>query len=145
MPTSVLVMEGNCVTSDPGQLQHLLVVENNPGDTRLIEEAFREADLEATIHAVSTGKGALDFVYGRGEYSDSPTPDVVLLDWSLPRMDGGDVLSELKGDFPDLPVIVMTGSRSLKNAIESETSLADAYLTKPSEPDGYIDTIRSVC
>lgn len=62
-------------------LQDLLVVEDNPGDIRLIEEVFEESSLGTTVHSVSTGEDALDFVNQYGEYEEAPRPDVVLLDW----------------------------------------------------------------
>ena len=137
-------MRDDTVAGESEPLQDLLVVEDNPGDIRLIEEAFEEASLEATVHAVSTGEGALDFVNQHGAYEDAPQPDVVLLDWSLPKMDGDEVLGELTTDFPEIPVVIMTGSNPLKEAVESMTSQADAYLTKPTEPDAYTEVLRSL-
>lgn len=132
------------VTEESRTLQDLLVVEDNPGDIRLIEEAFKESSLGTTVHAVSTGEDALDFVNKHGAYEAVPRPDAVLLDWSLPEMDGEAVLRNLKTDFPGIPVVIMTGSNPLKEAVESMTSQADAYLTKPTEPDAYVEVLRSL-
>ena len=137
-------MRKDSTVSDSGQLRNLLVVEDNPGDTRLVREAFKESELETTLHTVATGESALDFVYRRGTYEDAPRPDALLLDWSLPKMDGKAVLGELKTEFPDTPVVVMSGSNPRKEAVESMTSRADAYLTKPTEPEVYIDAVRSL-
>ncbi|MCU4744428.1 response regulator [Natronoglomus mannanivorans] len=122
----------------------VLIVEDNPGDLRLIEEAFRAARLETTLHAVSTGEAALDFVYRRGEYVDAPEPDVILLDWNLPKMDGEDVLCELEDGLAQIPVVVMTGAHAKETIAESETDRIDTYLTKPSDPTEYVDAIHSV-
>ena len=137
-------MEKDSVVSEPGPLEDLLIVEDNPGDRRLIREAFEKSQFETTLHAVSTGERALDFVNKRGAYEDAPDPDVVLLDWSLPQMNGEAVLRELKRDFPDIPVVVMTGSQPRDETIESMTSQAETYLTKPTEPDVYLEVVRSL-
>ena len=137
-------MREDTVGAESKTLEDLLVVEDNPGDIRLLEEAFEEASLETTVHAVSTGEAALDFVNQHGEYDDAPQPDVVLLDWSLPKMDGDEVLSELTTNSPEIPVVILTGSNPLKEAVESMTSQADAYLTKPTEPDAYTEILRSL-
>lgn len=132
------------VGSDVETLGDLLVVEDNPGDRRLIEEAFAVSPMETTVHPVSTGEEALDFVNQRGEYEEAPRPDVVLLDWSLPKMDGEEVLRELKTNFPTIPVVIMTGSNPLKEAVKSMTSQADAYLTKPTDLNAYTEILRSL-
>ena len=137
-------MEKDSAVSGSGPLQDLLVVEDNPGDRRLIEEAFGKSQFETTLHAVSTGEKALDFVNKRGAYEDAPDPDAVLLDWSLPQMSGEEVLRELKRDFPDIQVVVMTGSQPRDETVESMTSLAETYLTKPTEPDEYLEVVRSL-
>lgn len=132
------------MTTGTGQPDDLLLVEDTVGDLRLIKEAFSEAQLETTIHAVSTGEQALDFMYQRDEYATAPEPDVILLDWNLPTTDGGAVLSELKADFSQIPVVVMTGTRAKEATTGSNTAPADAYLTKPSDPNKYVEAIRSV-
>lgn len=137
-------MGEDSVVSDAETLEDLLVVEDNPGDVRLIQEAFEDSALETTVHTVSTGEEALDFVNRRGEYEVVPRPDVILLDWSLPTMDGEAVLRELKTNFPGIPVVIMTGSNPLREAVESMTSLADAYLTKPTNPDAYTEILCSL-
>lgn len=130
---------------DSGQPATLLLVEDNPGDARLVKVAFKDANLVNTLYAVSDGEEALDFVYQQGEYADAPQPDLVLLDWDLPRVDGEEVLTEIKDD-PDLthiPVVVLSGSDAQEEVIKSYTCQANAYITKPVEPDKFIETIRS--
>lgn len=137
-------MAEDSVDPDLGRIQDLLVVEDNPGDTRLIEEAFENSQFDTTLHTVSTGEGALDFVNQRGEFTDAPLPDAVLLDWSLPKMDGEAVLSELKAEFPEILVVLMTGSDPRNEVVDSMEARADAYLTKPTEPDVYLEVVRSL-
>ena len=128
----------------PGQLDHLLVGERNPGDVRLIEEAFREAPFETTLHIVSNGPEALDFIHQRGQYDDAPLPDVVFVNWNLPGVDGDAFLDEIETHHPDIAVVVMTGSAVEADDIESKTPGADEYLAKPSDPGVYVETVRSL-
>lgn len=132
------------MTAGSGRPDDLLLVEDNPGDLRLVKEAFSDPQLETTLHALSTGEQALDFIYQRGEYENAPEPDVILLDWNLPKMDGEDVLSRIEADFSHIPVVVMTGTHAKEAANGSNTVQADAYLTKPSDPDEYVEAIHSV-
>lgn len=132
------------MTGSSGHPEDLLVVEDNPGDSRLIEEGFREADVDVTLHVVSKAEEALDFAHQRGEYEDATEPDLILLDWNLPTMDGKDLLDELRDAFGDVPVAIMTGSQATEEAIREVAPDAAAYLTKPSEPTAYVDLVRSI-
>lgn len=130
---------------DSGPAPVLLLVEDNPGDARLVQEAFSDERLAESLHVVSEGEDALDFVYQRGEYPDAPRPDLVLLDWNLPGMSGGEVLMELKDDseLGQIPVIVLTGSQAEKDVVEAYEYHANACITKSGTADEYIDTLRS--
>ena len=127
------------------QSRTLLLIEDNPGDARLLKEAFSDPALTDALRIVSTGADALDFVHQRGEYSDAPLPDLILLDWNLPGMDGADVLAELNGD-PDLnhvPVIVLTGSQAEQDIRDSYQQNANACITKEASPAELEETIRA--
>lgn len=132
-------------SSRSGQSVDVLLVEDNPGDVRLMKEAFKEARLVNTLHVVVDGDEALDFVYQRNEYTDAPHPDLVLLDWNLPSTNGEDVLAELKGDedLRSIYVIIMTGSQTHKDEAKSSEMEANTYITKPVEPDEFLNTICS--
>ena len=134
------------LSSRSGQPVDFLLVEDNPGDARLIKEAFKEARLVNTLHVVADGNEALDFVYQRDEYAGSPRPDLVLLDWNLPGPSGEDVLAELKDDegLRSIPVIVLTGTQGHKDMVKSSEMQANAYVAKPVEPGEFLDTVRSV-
>ena len=124
----------------------VLLVEDNPGDVRLTEEAFAEGELDTEIHVVTDGIEALDFLYRRGDYEDAPRPQIVLLDLNLPRKNGDEVLAELKDD-PDLshiPVIVLTSSEAETDVVRSYELNANAYLTKPVDPETFIEEIRTL-
>lgn len=123
----------------------LLLVEDNPGDVRLIEEAFKQGRMNHTIHVVTDGEEAMNFMHQRAEHASAPRPDLVLLDLNLPKVAGMDVLATIKED-PDLksiPVIVLTGSEAEQDVIESYENHTNACLTKPVDPTEFISLIRS--
>ncbi|MHC3438434.1 response regulator [Natrialbaceae archaeon A-gly3] len=132
----------NTIQPEPAQI---LLVEDNPGDVRLTKEAFEHGRIENDLHVVTDGSEALEFLNQHGEYDDAPRPDLILLDLNLPRMNGDEVLDELKDD-PDLrpiPVIVLTSSKAEEDIARSYELHANAYLTKPVDPDEFIDTVRA--
>ncbi|SDQ29072.1 response regulator [Natronobacterium texcoconense] len=134
--------EPETVRPEPAQI---LLVEDNPGDVRLTKEAFEQGRIENDLHVVSDGAEALDFLTQRGEYEDAPRPDLVLLDLNLPRTNGEEVLRELKDDpeLRSIPVIVLTSSQTEEDIARSYELHANAYLTKPVDPDEFIETIRA--
>ena len=128
-----------------GDPADILLVEDNPGDVRLTREAFKEVKLANTIHVVTDGVEAMDFLFQRGDYVDAPRPDVVLLDLNLPKKNGDQVLEEVKSD-PDLraiPVIVLTSSEAGEDVASSYDRHANAYLVKPVDPNEFMDVVRT--
>ncbi|ELY68744.1 response regulator [Natrinema versiforme] len=123
----------------------ILLVEPNPGDARLFSESFEDANIASRIHTVTDGEAALDFVHQRKAHSESPRPDMILLDFQLPDVDGADVLSELKSEetLRSIPVIVMTSSATEEDIARSYDLHANAYVQKPVEPDEFIELARS--
>ncbi|RQG90359.1 response regulator [Natrarchaeobius halalkaliphilus] len=124
----------------------ILLVEPNPGDTRLFTETFEEAKVMNAVHDVSSGEDALDFVHQRGAYEDSPRPDVILLDPQLPGKSGMDVLAELNDD-PELcetPVVVLTSSEVGEKIIRSHGLEADTYIQKPVEVGEFVEFVQSI-
>ena len=134
--------ERNTIQPEPAQI---LLVEDNPGDVRLTKEAFEHGRIENDLHVVTDGAEALEFLYQRGEYTDAPRPDLVLLDLNLPRKNGDEVLEELKADsdLRSIPVIVLTSSKAEEDIARSYELHANAYLTKPVDPDEFIETVRA--
>ena len=128
--------------AEPAQI---LLVEDNPGDVRLTKEAFKQGRIENDLYVVSDGAEALDFLSQRSEYTDVPRPDLILLDLNLPGKDGEEVLEELKDDpsLRSIPVIVLTSSRAEEDIVKSYELHANAYLTKPVDPDEFIETVRA--
>ena len=127
-----------------GDPVEILLVEDNPGDVRLTQEAFKEGNISNCLHVVTDGVDALDFLYQRGEYPDAPRPDIILLDLNLPRKNGDEVLEEIEndGDISCIPVIVLTSSRAEEDVVKSYRLRANAYLTKPVDPDKFIETVK---
>lgn len=124
----------------------ILLVEDNHGDIHLIEETFEDRSLPGKLHPVQTGEAALDWLHQRGEFTEAPRPDLVLLDLNLPATNGHDILEKIKSD-PDLkriPVIVLTGSRSETDIVETYERYANACLIKPVDPDEFGDLFECV-
>jgi CheY-like chemotaxis protein len=124
----------------------ILLVEDNPGDIRLTKEALRGARVTNELHVVGDGEEAIEFLYQRGVHAEAPRPDIVLLDLNLPRVDGNEVLSQIKAD-PDLaniPIIVLTSS-SAKADIERAYELhANCFISKPVDFTEFIGAVRSL-
>lgn len=132
--------------TDVSQPPTILLVEDNPGDARLVKEVCSNMGLADPLHTVSTGSDALDFVNQRGEYTDAPKTDLIILDWHLPNKDGEDVLEELNSD-PDtnhIPIIVVTGLLSEQGILKAYKKNASACIPKPAGPEELKDIIRAI-
>jgi len=124
----------------------ILLVEDNPGDVRLTQEALREGKVHNELSVVGDGVDALAFLRREGGFADAPKPDLILLDLNLPRKDGREVLEELKAD-PDLrriPVVVLTTSKAEEDVIRSYDLHANCYITKPVDLDQFIHVVQSI-
>jgi two-component system, chemotaxis family, response regulator Rcp1 len=129
-----------------GRAIEILLVEDNPGDVRLIREALRDGKVWNNPHVVNDGQAALDFVFRREPYADKPRPDLVLLDLNLPKKDGREVLKVIKSD-PDLkriPVVVLTTSKEEEDVLRAYNLAANCYVTKPVEFDEFMKVIRMI-
>lgn len=123
----------------------ILLVEDNPGDIRLTQEAFKSSQIGNTLHVVTDGVEALDFLHQRGAHADAPRPGIILLDLNLPRQDGEDTLESIKTSSPDLsriPVIILTSSKAESDVARSYDLQANAYLTKPIDADEFVRTVE---
>jgi CheY-like chemotaxis protein len=124
----------------------VLVVEDHPGDVRLVEEAFAESDLHIDLHAFSDGQAALEFVDGGGEYENAPRPDVALLDLVMPGTDGEDILHEIKHqpELGDVPVIILTGmDEDYVNSQDLDHDAdEDGVLQKPFDVDEFLELLE---
>jgi len=124
----------------------LLLVEDNPGDIRLTQEAFKEGRIKVNLCVATDGIEALEFLRHKGKFSDAPRPDLILLDLNLPRKNGREVLSEIKND-PDLrriPVVVMTTSKAPQDIQKAYNLNANCYISKPIELDDFLGVVQSI-
>ena len=124
----------------------ILMVEDNPGDVRLTVEALKEGKVRNQLHIAKDGMEAMDFLHRRGNYSDVPRPDLILLDLNLPKKDGHEVLAEIKED-PELkriPVVVLTGSKAGDDILKTYNRHANCYITKPVDWDQFITVVKSI-
>lgn len=128
------------------QPYEILLVEDNPGDVFLTQEAFREGHLLHRISVVEDGEEALRFLRRTGRHTTAPTPDLVLLDLNLPKKDGRELLAEIKEDpeLRQIPVIVLTTSKADQDILKAYRLHANCYLNKPIEMDEFLRTIKSV-
>lgn len=124
----------------------ILVIEDNPGDVRLIREMFREGKIHNRLSVAEDGVEAIAFLRREAGYASAPRPELILLDLSLPRKGGLEVLAEIKRD-PDLkriPVVVITSSEAEKDIVTAYDLYVNCYLTKPVELARFMDVVRSV-
>ena len=125
---------------------HILLVEDNPGDVRLTQEALREGKVINNMNVVADGVEAIAYLRQIGRHTGAPRPDVILLDLNLPRKDGREVLAEIKED-PDLkriPVVVITSSKSEEDVLRSYNLHANCYVTKPVDLDQFVAVVKSI-
>lgn len=125
---------------------HVLVVEDDPGDAALIEEAFAEHDTQSQLHHVPDGEEALAFLYQQGAYTGAPRPDLILLDLNMPRVDGREVLAQVKTDdaLKTIPIVVFTTSAADADVLDSYSAHANAYITKPIDLDDFDRTLTEI-
>ena len=129
-----------------GKPIEILIVEDNEGDVGLIEEVFEEAKIKNNIHVAEDGEEAVLYLRGKGKFSGSPRPDIIILDLNLPKKDGREVLREIKEDsnLKNIPVVVLTTSGAEKDILRAYELHANAYVTKPIDFDQFINVIGSI-
>lgn len=124
----------------------ILVVDDDLGDVLMIEEALEGSDVHKTVDVVNDGQEAMEFLRGEGRHVGAHRPDMILLDLNMPRMDGRQVLSAVKGDddLRTIPIVVLTTSSADTDIISSYTLQANAYVTKPMDLDSFNDVVRRI-
>jgi chemotaxis family two-component system response regulator Rcp1 len=124
----------------------ILLAEDNPGDVRLTQEAFKEGRILNQLHVVSDGMEALAFLRQEGEYRQSPRPDLILLDLNMPRMNGRELLGVIKQDesLRRIPVVILTTSDAEEDIARSYDMHANCYVSKPVDFDRFIQVVRSI-
>ncbi len=125
---------------------NLLLVEDNPGDVLLLKEFLKTTKMSVNLHVAEDGEDALLFLNQRDKYSNSPRPDLIILDLNLPKIDGFEVLQQVK-QHPSLkriPVIILTSSHAEMDITRSYDLHANCYLTKPSELSEFSEMVKAI-
>ena len=130
----------------PSQPIEILLVEDDPGDVLMTQEAFNDYKIANRLSVVSNGEDAIAYLRKQGRFAGVATPDLVLLDLNLPRRDGREVLLDIKGD-PDLrriPVVILTTSEAEEDVIAAYDLHANAYVRKPVDFDQFVAAVRAI-
>ncbi|MDA1055964.1 MAG: response regulator [Planctomycetota bacterium] len=129
-----------------GRPADILLVEDNNDDVVLTREAFKGSKLKVNLHHVKNGEECMAFLRKEREYSDAPTPDLILLDLNMPVMDGREVLAELVKDdaLKHLPVVILTTSDSEQDVLNMYKLRCSAYTTKPVNFDKFEHIIQGI-
>ncbi len=124
----------------------ILLIEDNPGDIRLTQEAFKDSKIPIELSVVTDGVEAIDFLRKRNKYSNAETPELVLLDLNLPKKDGREVLEDIKADsdLRRIPVIVLTTSVAESDIKQSYNLHANCYINKPVDFDAFSKVIELI-
>jgi chemotaxis family two-component system response regulator Rcp1 len=124
----------------------ILLVEDSPGDVRLTQEALKDSKLYNNLNVVPDGVEAIAFLRRQGHYTNAPRPDLILLDLNLPRMDGRQVLQEIKNDenLKRIPVVVLTTSSNETDIFITYNLHANCYISKPVDFTQFINVVKSI-
>jgi two-component system, chemotaxis family, response regulator Rcp1 len=124
----------------------ILLVEDNPADIELTQEAFEQSGVEHSLHVATNGVDAIRFLRREGEFADAPRPAMVLLDLNLPRKGGREVLSEIKKDasLKSIPVVVLSSSAALEDVASSYGLHANSYIQKPPNFTLFLDVVKAL-
>jgi DNA-binding response OmpR family regulator len=124
----------------------ILLVEDNKGDIGLITEFFIDSKIRTNLHIAEDGEEAIQFLCGKDQFLGYPLPDIIILDWNLPKKDGSEVLREIKenSNLKNTPVIILTTSSAEKDMIMAYDLHANAYLVKPIDFDEFMKVIKSI-
>lgn len=123
----------------------ILLVEDNPGDIRLIKEILKETKTQNNIRVAMDGEAALNLLCNLDDLT-TPRPDLILLDLNLPKIDGRELLAEIKDneDLKSIPVVILTTSTAEEDIIETYNNHANSYITKPVDLDHFIKVVESI-
>ena len=124
----------------------VLLVEDSPGDVRLTQEAFRDTNSAIHLHVATDGVEAMAMLTQRGIHAKAPRPDLILLDLNLPRMDGREVLAQIKEheSLKTIPTVILTPSEAEADIVKSYQLQANCYLSKPVELDAFENLVKSI-
>jgi len=125
---------------------NILLIEDNPGDVRLTQEAFKEGSISLNLDVVMDGVEAINFLRKQAPFEDATSPDLILLDLNLPKKDGREVLQEIKADegLKRIPVVVLTTSNAETDILKSYNLRVNCYINKPVDFDKFFDIIQKI-
>ena len=134
------------IIGEDGMPIQVLLVEDSPGDVRLTQEAFREANKAIQLNVVVDGVEAMAFLRHEGVHLHAPRPDLILLDLNLPKMDGREVLAHIKEDesLKLIPTVILTTSDAEADIVRSYQLQANCYLNKPVQLDAFENLVKSI-
>ena len=135
----------NTSQNKPKQTE-VLLVEDNLGDVGLAREAFRDVNSAVRLHLAADGIEAMAFLRKQGAYNDAPRPDLIVLDLNLPKMNGREVLAQIKSDanLEMIPTVVLSSSETEADVLMSYKLQANCYLRKPAQWDAFVAMVRSI-
>lgn len=141
-----MARRGSLLVNKHRKAIEILLVEDNPGDVRLLVEALKETRVPSRLHFAEDGVQAMAFLRRKGAHSSVPRPDLVLLDLNLPNKDGREVLAEIKEDakLKSIPVVVLTTSQAEQDVLRSYQLHANCYISKPVGLENFIQVMQSI-
>ncbi len=124
----------------------ILLIEDNPGDIRLTQEALKDGKVKNNLHVVCDGEEATDFLFKRNKHTNAPRPDLIILDINLPKKNGKEVLAEIKTDqnLKSIPVVILTMSKAEEDIIKTYNLHANCFITKPLDLDKFFDVVKTI-
>lgn len=127
------------------QTNHVLLVDDDPANERLMFEAFKKAASESTLHAVENGDDAIKFLKREAKFADAPKPSLIILDLNLPGKNGFEILEDIKKikELKNVPVLILTGS-SAAGDIQNCSRLYCKYLLKPTRFHELVQLVKSL-
>jgi two-component system, chemotaxis family, response regulator Rcp1 len=124
----------------------ILLIEDNLGDIRLTQEAFKESQLPIVLSVVTDGVAGMNFLRRNPPYEEAPTPDLILLDLNLPKKDGRELLKDVKTDdnLRSIPIVILTTSTAEQDILRSYSLHVNSYINKPVDFDKFFDIIQKI-
>ena len=124
----------------------ILLVEDNPAEARLVQEALKEGRVAAKLFWAKDGLEALDFLYQRGQYANALRPDLILLDLNLPRLNGKEVLQQVKQDpaLLNIPIVMLSTSSARQDVQDAYAAHANSFMTKPADFDKFMEMVKLI-
>ena len=123
-----------------------MLIEDNPGDVRLTKETLKEGKVRNNLTVVNDGFEALAFLRRQEKFQESVRPDLIILDLNLPKLDGRELLAEIKADnnLKHIPVVILTTSKAEEDVVKMYSLQANCYISKPVDLDQYITVVKAI-